>query len=269
MVSPSLIVTDLDGTLWRTDDVVDARAVAALRHVADQGPPLLIATGRRVTSTRAPLARIGVAPPAIVLNGALGLDLASNARFHRMPFAAADAAAVLDGFVSAGLDPCIYVDDPQVEVLVSTTPSTNPGHLGDLGSSAGVADLAAAVWTATVLAFSIIGAPLDDLEELPGILGHLAEVHIDRSLDYPGTASVTIAPLGQSKWDGVTAFCVAHGLDDTRVVALGDGPNDVELLTRASLSLVPEDAHPAALELADRVIPSAAEGGWSAVLELL
>jgi len=63
------------------------------------------------------------------------------------------------------------------------------------------------------------------------------------------------------------AYCTQHGLDPTRVLALGDGPNDVELLTGAAVRLVPAVAHPAALDLATEVIPAATEGGWAAVLD--
>src|SRR6476660_2005547 len=69
----SVVVTDLDGTLWHTDDRVAPVVVDALRTLAARGVPLLVATGRRLTSTRVPLARIGIAPPAVVLNGALGV----------------------------------------------------------------------------------------------------------------------------------------------------------------------------------------------------
>jgi hydroxymethylpyrimidine pyrophosphatase-like HAD family hydrolase len=67
----------------------------------------------------------------------------------------------------------------------------------------------------------------------------------------------------------VLAFCATRGLDSTRVLALADGPNDIELLTSAAVRLVPAVAHPAALALADHVIPSAADGGWAQVLDHL
>ena len=65
------------------------------------------------------------------------------------------------------------------------------------------------------------------------------------------------------------AFCRSQGLDPTRVLALADGPNDLELLANASVRLVPEVAHPDALALADHVIPAAVDGGWAAVLDHL
>ena len=269
MGSIDLLVTDLDGTLWHTDDVIDPMVVAALAEVARRGIPLLVATGRRTASTRAPLARIGVAPPAVVLNGALGLRLGDGSRFHRAPFPSADATLVLGAFQRTGLDPVIYVDHDRYEVFLSPTPSTNPDHVRRLGDGAGVDDLARVAAEEAVLGFGLIGVPHGPLAEAAAEIEGTAEVHLDRSLDYPGMGSLTVAPLGQSKWDGVVAFCAAEGLQSDAVLAVADGPNDLELLEAAAVRVVPEDAHPAAAALADHRIPSARAGGWAAVLDLL
>jgi hydroxymethylpyrimidine pyrophosphatase-like HAD family hydrolase len=120
-----------------------------------------------------------------------------------------------------------------------------------------------------VLGFSMIGVPHGDGVAARDAIADRAETHLDRSFDYAGTVSFTAAPRGQSKWDGVSAFCSARGLDPSRVLAVADGPNDLELLDNAAVALVPTVAHPAALELADHVIPAAADGGWTAVLDHL
>ena len=87
--------------------------------------------------------------------------------------------------------------------------------------------------------------------------------------DQAGLASLTVAPRGQSKWDGVRAFCRVRGIDEDRVLAVADGPNDLELLDMAAVAAVPAVAHPAALERADHVLPAAADGGWADVLALI
>ena len=269
MPSVDLVVTDLDGTLWHTDDEVHPNVLAALAELEERGVPLLVATGRRTASTRGPLARIGQAPPAVVLNGALGLDLATGERFHRAPFPTADATNALTAFASVGLEPVVYVDHPRYDVFLSSTPSTHAGHVRSLADTAGVDDLARVCAEEAVLGFSMIGVPHGDGVAASEALGDLAEVHLDRSLDYAGYASFTAAPKGQSKWDGVLAFCAVRGLDSSRVLALADGPNDIELLTNAAVRLVPAVAHPAALDLADHVIPAAADGGWAEVVSYL
>lgn len=270
----SLVVTDLDGTLWHTDDEVHPSATAALHEVLRSGPPLLVATGRRLTSTRVPLARLGISPPAIVLNGALGIDLATAVRFHRAPFPTSEAVAVLEAFEATGLDPCVYcdgvtVEGRSIEVWLSPTPSTNEGHVEQLAPSAAVGDLSEVVRREAVLAFSVLGVQHGRLVAAQEAIGDIAEVHLDRALDFPGLAALTVAPHGQSKWDGVLAFCRMAGVDSTKVLVLADGPNDIELLTNAAHRLVPDNAHPAAKALADHLIPAAADGGWACVADHL
>jgi hydroxymethylpyrimidine pyrophosphatase-like HAD family hydrolase len=273
MAAVDLVVTDLDGTFWYHDQQVDPSVLAAVAELERQGVPLLVATGRRLASTRGPLARAGLAPPAVVLNGALGLDLRSLERFHLAPFAVEEALAAYDGFVSVGLSPVVYVDHPRYDVFLSDAPSTNPRHVRDLGDTAGVRSgpdgLRAAVAEHPVLGFSLIGVPFEDAEAATAALLGVVEVHLDRSIDHPGSAAMTVAPKHQSKWDGVVAFCATHGLDPTRVMAVADGPNDIELLTNAAMRVVPKVAHPSALGLATAIIPAAQDAGWAEVPSLL
>lgn len=267
MASVSVVVTDLDGTLWHFDDHIDPAVLDAWAELERRGIPVLVATGRRVTSTRVPLGRFGLAPEAIVLNGALGLDLATGERFHRAPFSAEGARGVLDAMRAAGLSPVVYIDHPELDAFVGPDPSTHPDHLAGLGDGARPDDLDRVVAEETVLGFSMIGVAFDDAERAEQKIAGTAETHVDRSIDYDGLASMTIAPLGQSKWDGVLAWCRARDVDPTRVLALADGANDLELLDGAAIGLVPEVCHPAARSRASAMIPSAADGGWAAVLD--
>ena len=76
MATVDLVVTDLDGTLWfgdfeetHPDHVRDLARARASRHPGTGGH------GPAVTSTRNPLARLGLAPPTVMMNGALAIDL--------------------------------------------------------------------------------------------------------------------------------------------------------------------------------------------------
>lgn len=279
MVPVELVVTDLDGTFWHTDDHVPAPVLEAVAELDRCSIPLLVATGRRLTSTRDPLARFGLAPPAIMLNGAIGVDLATDERFHLAPYPTKEALAAYDAFVRAGLSPVVYVDHPRYDVFLGAEPNTNPAHVQALGDTAGrrrgrdqrsaVDDLRGAVADHPVLGFSMIGVPFADAEQAFAELQGVVEVHVDRSIDFPGMASLTAAPKDQSKWDGVLAFCEARGIDSTKVMAVADGPNDIELLTHAAVRAVPAVAHASALALATAIIPSAQDAGWAEILTLL
>jgi hydroxymethylpyrimidine pyrophosphatase-like HAD family hydrolase len=268
-----LVVTDLDGTFWDAETNVHPSVLAAVAELERRAVPLLVATGRRLTTTRDPLAVAGLRPPAICLNGALGIDLATGERFHLSPFSRDGALATYDAFASVGLSPVVYVDHPRYDVFLGPEPDTSARHVRDLGDTAGRCaaedDLRETVATERILGFGMIGIPFEPAEAAYAALMGVAEAHLDRSIDHPGSAAMTVAPLGQSKWDGVLAFCAARGLDPTRVMAVADGPNDLELLANAAVRVVPKVAHPDALALATVVIPSAQDAGWSEVPSLL
>lgn len=269
MAAPTieLVVTDLDGTLWDTPSTVHPDAVDALHAVRRRGP-LLIATGRRLRSTSEPLAELGMYPHAVVFNGALLVDLDTGERLHQQTFSPDIAAKVLEAFTAVGLSPCVYVDHDEVEVYTGPSPDTHPDHLEMLGRWTRPADLETIVATLPVYAFGLLGQIPERLQAVADLIRDVASVHLNADRQNGGVA-INVNPPEQSKWIAVEAYCRLAGLDPTAVLALGDGPNDVELLTRAAVALVPKDADPSALVCADHIIGRASDGGWADVLDLL
>lgn len=261
----SLVVTDLDGTLWDSDEQVHDRTLAALAELADRQVPVLVATGRRLRSAQPALARHRLALPAVLLDGAMGRDLRTRARFHDACFPPEAAMATLTAFADAGLSPAVYVERPGVDVVVARQTSTHPEHLSHIGVWLARADLAEVVATDPVYAFAIVDADPAALEEVARELDGAGTPTISHNAFFPG-ATITVRPPQTSKWEGVLAYCGEAGLDPTRVLAVGDGANDLELLDGAAVSCVVRDGCEAALALADHVIEPACDGGWSSVL---
>ena len=269
MADIDVVVTDLDGTLWSGREDVHPTTVAAWRALEARGITVMVATGRRVRSAREPLARLGLAPAAVVLNGALVLDLATDERFHRHQYDAATAATVLAAFRAAGVEPCVYVDDPDFDVYVGEQPATHPTHLASLRTADAPSDLDDVVATVPILMFGLMGH--DDPELLGEIVASLAgtaELHLGPDGLFGGH-SFTVTPLGLSKWVGVELFCAHRGLDASRVLAIGDGTNDIELLGAAAVAVVPRDGCEPARKLADHMVSPARDGGWAEILDLV
>lgn len=268
MPSVSLVVTDLDGTLWDDRERTHPRTQAAWDEILRRGVPILVATGRRVGSAARALAELGLRPPAVCLNGALGLDLADARRFHRATIAVPDALAVLAAFRAHGIEPCVYVDADDVAVCVDARPSTHPAHLASFGADVATADLAEVCRSGSVLAFAVLGMPGEPAAAVAASIGVAGIPHLDVD-PYYGGFSLTVAGPGMSKWDGVIAFCASHGIDPGGVLAIGDGPNDTELLGAAAIAVVPAGSHTDALALADRVVAPTAAGGWAEIVGFL
>ncbi len=265
-----LVVTDLDGTLWDGRGLIHPRTRQALRVLAGASVPVLAATGRRAWSAWAVMKANGVALPGVFLDGATGREFGASTAFYRHPFSPAVAAVVLELFEERGISPCINVDDPDRDVVLGEHPFTHPEYIRRLGPSVREEDPWTAVRTLSVLAFTLMGGVPSMIRDLAAQLTARAPVAAAISVDRTyGGLHLSIRPLGVSKWSGVLAFCDAKGFDAGRVLAIGDADNDVELLEGASFAFAVADATEAALARADRVLPSASEGGWAGILGLM
>jgi hydroxymethylpyrimidine pyrophosphatase-like HAD family hydrolase len=260
-----LIVTDLDGTLWGPDERIHERTLGALAALQARGPALLVATGRRLRSATDALSRSGLTLPMVVLDGALGR--VDGRTFHETAFQPEAARGVLAAFKGQGIEPCVYVDLPEVDVFVGERPSTSPRHLERIGRWLGRDDLERVVARERVLSFGVAAGDPAVLAAVLRDVAGIAAGSVTRDLVY-GRATLMVRPSGVSKWQGVLAWCADQGLDPGRVLAVGDGENDIELLTSAAVAVAVCDGSDGALALADHVIAPPGEGGWSQILRL-
>jgi len=265
-----LVVTDLDGTLSDAGERVHPKTVRAVRALAGAGIPVLVATGRRPRTAAVVLKAAGLRGPAVMLDGSIGRDLRDDRPFHRVSFAPAAAATALDAFAAHGFQPCLHVERPGVDIVVGDRPSTHPAHLARAAPWVLRANSAATVLTDPVLSFSIVGGDAARLGAVAAaiVASGAGSASVTPDLMYGG-ATLQVRPHGVSKWSGVLAFCEDQGLDPGRVLAVGDGANDVELLGAASIACVVAGGAPDALRHADHIIEPPGIGGWAAILDLV
>ncbi len=265
-----LLATDLDATFWGPDLVPPKEHVDAVSVLADRGVTVLAATSRRPKVAEKHLGDAGLRLPAVLVDGAIGIDFRTGERFHEVPFARSAALETLASFRNHGLDPCINVDDPEVDIVVSTTPSTCPAHLSYLGTSAAIRDLETTAAAIPIYAFAVLGLSRD-------VLGPLA---IDLSRDdrtsvflYPesvyGQSGLIVSAPGVSKWSGVESYCHQHEISAHEVAAVGDGLNDVEMLRQSSVRIGVRGGNEELLDVADYLIGSPDQRGWPEVLTIL
>ena len=272
MPAIDLVVTDLDGTLWDHSVTVHEDAHAALATLARAGVPVLAATGRRKESALRGFAQAGLSFPAITVNGAYGFvpetSDSPEREFHRHPFDVDVALQALAIYRRFGHVPVAYNVDGTAHLSADAT--TSPKHAETLAGEAIHAEPEDAARLGVVVGFGLIG--LDEsagLAELGDALRGLGlETDPYGELIYGGW-SITTQPPGVSKWLGVERYCEFVELEQPRILALGDGGNDVELLRGADVSLGIDGGDPVALSASDRIIPRPEQGGWAAVLDYL
>lgn len=263
--SVDLVVTDLDGTLWDRANVVHPRTGAAVRRLQAAGVHVLAASGRRPASIRKVLAANGLMMPAVCIDGALGRDLTTNDDFHCAGFDTAIAVAVLEALLSVGIEPVVDIvaaDDR--DGVIGHAPSTHPDHARFIRTWTRREDLRRTVIQERILGFGLCGQADGVPERCATAMPDGVELISGPDSQYGGHA-VAIRPPGVNKWSGVEAYCVRHGIAFDRVLAVGDGYNDRELLAGAAIACAVADGDPELVRSADHVIDPPTLGGWAAI----
>ena len=206
--------------------------------------------------------------PAVLIDGALGLDFRSGERFHQACFDPEVALTTLAAFRAQGLDPCLYVEHPEIDIVVSGSPSTCPAHLTYLGPVAAVGDLETTAATSEVYAFSVLGSSRERLARVA-----LALAAGSRAVLYPepayGQFGLIVSPPGVCKWSGVDAYCRRHHIEPEEVLAVGDGLNDLPMLRQAGTAVGVRGADPGVVAVSEHLIDPPTTGGWAAIVDLV
>lgn len=239
--------------------------MAAIRRLSEAGVDLVVASGRRPGSIRRGLAGNDLVLRSICLDGALGRDLATGETFFRASFEPHLAREVLDGLLSLGLEPVVNVASPDDrDCVIGTTPSTHPTHLISIRTWSRQDDLHRVVAEETILGFGFCGLLADPRPACQNALP--ANLDLTSGPDtVNGGWGLTVRPPGISKWSAVVAYCARYGVDADRVLAVGDGHNDLELLRHAAVACAVTGGDEELIELADHVIGTPATGGWAGV----
>ena len=257
--APRLVASDLDGTLVRSDLTVSQRTRDVLARVERAGARFVMVTGRP-PRWMAPVAeQTGHRGLAVCANGALVYDLHTE-RVVRSTMISAEAAldvvqalrrdipgiafAVERGSDAFGREPSYVprwdvaeVRVAPVEELVAAGAVKLLARHEDLGSDALLARARASLGAAVECTHSSSDGLLE------------------------------ISAAGISKASALAALAQDWGVSAQEVVAFGDMPNDLPMLTWAGHAVGMENAHPEVLEVVDEVTASNDDDGVAQVLE--
>lgn len=265
-----LVATDLDGTFWDGSFVPPLSHVAAVGELMKRDVTVLAATSRRPRPVRQRLCDAGLLIPAVLIDGSLGVDFRTEERFHQVSFDADAALGTLLTFRAHGLDPCIYVEHPDFDIVVSESPSTCAEHLARLGPDASTEDLEVTTATTAIYAFSVLGL---SRERLSPVLDDLVQTNDASAILYRepvyGQFGLIVNPPGISKWTGVEAYCRLHNIEPQEVMAVGDGLNDIPMLKEAGVAVAVRGGAPEAIAVSRHLIEPPTLSGWTQIFDLL
>jgi len=256
------VATDLDGTIIRGDGTISDRTVAAFARVEAAGARFVLVTGRPPAWMGDIAARFGHRGTAICANGALAYDMATGAvtARHMIPPPVLAAAATALRAAVPGIGIALeYQDGRAADELYQASKWDADRAMQRPG------DAVLFSRPASKMLGRHLGYDCDDLLALalPAIGDLVSVTHSN------GKGLVEAAALGVTKASVVAELAAELGIGPESVLAFGDMPNDLPLLTWAGTSCAVANAHPEVLAAATRVIGANDDDGVAEYLERL
>lgn len=223
-----LIALDIDGTILREDGVMNPPVIAAVHQVRDAGHEVMLATGRSVAMTLPILDRLDIVPEYVVCsNGAITLKRDPDAptgyvRDHVESFDPTEVLTTIRG----SLESANYAVEDE-DGRYRFTGSFPDGTLGAISEKVPFEQLLSSNATRVVVI-----SPGHKIEDFLSVVEQMGLHKVSYNVGW--TAWLDIAPDGVNK---ATALERVRGLLDiprTRVMAVGDGRNDIDMLEWAS-----------------------------------
>ncbi len=223
-----LVALDVDGTVLTEAGALADETVAEVTRLAALGHEVTLATGRSVAMTLPVLDRLGISPQYVVCsNGAITLHRDPNAPFgYRREFVETfDPREVLTTIRTALGDANYAVEDENG--LYRYTGQFPDGALGVESVMVDFDDLLSHPATRVVVI-----SPKHAISDFLSIVERMGLHKVSYNVGW--TAWLDIAPDGVNKSTALERVRTLLAIDPTRVIAIGDGRNDIDMLTWAS-----------------------------------
>jgi HAD superfamily hydrolase (TIGR01484 family) len=259
--SVRLVATDLDGTLLGSDGVCSQRTRAALAAVEGAGIQVVMVTARPPRWLHSLADAVGEHGIVLCGNGAFVYDVRSRQVLGERCLEVAVVEKI-----------AIDLRDALPGIVFAVESRIGFGReLGYFDEHSSAQDLVAA--TLEELLDPLPGKILARCGAVPSELLHRV---VDRVVGNRAVASysgavglVEISAAGVTKAAALGEWCAAAGIDSADVLAFGDMPNDLPMLTWAGRSFGVANAHPDVLAMVDEVCASNEDDGVARVLERL
>jgi len=230
VTAPWLVALDIDGTLMRENGVVSPDVILEVQRVRDAGHEVMLATGRSVSLTLPVLERFQLTPRYVVCsNGAitLGRDPDAPSGYSRVAVDSFDPSEVLATIRESLSDASYAVEDE--EGFYRYTGSFPDLTLGAQSEKVAFEQLSRHQATRVVVI-----SPEHAIEDFLSIVEKMGLHKVTYNVGW--TAWLDIAPDGVNKATALERVREWLDIPRSRVIAVGDGRNDIDMLTWASES---------------------------------
>ena len=259
--SIDLVAIDLDGTLLTPEGVLTERNASAMRRARAVGTHIILATGKSRASARRIIAQLELHVPGVFTQGTTIYD-ARGKVWHETTLARETAEDLLRFTGERGLPTLAYAGERLL--MPADSKYRRQMHeqyhepLPDIAPK-----LAAELDRVTINKLVVID-PVD-----VGLVRQALEslcagaAHVTQAVSH----FIEVLPPGASKGAGLRWLLEQMDVRPARVMAIGDGENDIEMLQMVGLGVAMGNAHPRLKAVARQVTGSNAGSGVAQAIE--
>jgi len=257
-----LIAIDLDGTLLTDERRITPRCATAVAAARKRGIHIVLASARPPRSVRPCYDELQLDTPQINYNGALIQDPRTGRVLEHRPLDAKLTAAIID--FARSIDPHLavsieildrwYTDRLDPELMTETAQTMEPDYIGPLEP----------ILNQPITKLMLL-APADRLRPVHDAVvqrfaGQIALAVSDEHL-------IQIMEQSVDKASALTRIADDYAVPASRVMAIGDAPNDIPMLRWAHLGIAVANAWPEVLAAADATVASNNDDGVAEAIE--
>ncbi|MDQ4501478.1 HAD family hydrolase [Sinomonas sp. ASV322] len=258
-----LVASDIDGTILDREGRISERTARAFAACEAAGIAVVFVTGRPARWLTPLIDQLGHKGTVICSNGALVYDLATMSVVASQGIPRHTMLEVRD--IIRGLFPESAFAAETTSEFVMDTSYAYPRHLHllDQVRHGDVADLVTGDEVVKFMAKIEGLTPEEYFDAVAPHVGHLVSV-THSAFD---VTLLEMAPLGVNKAVTLAEYAHTLGIPPEEVVAFGDMPNDVEMLSWAGEGYAMSSGHPQALAATELHAPGIEDDGVAQVLE--
>lgn len=252
----TLYVSDLDGTLLRSDVSTSDYTNRTINRLARQGMLFSYATARSYSTSAKVTRGLDAHIPLIVYNGAMIVDNVTG-EILLSNFFGSDAHEVLSDLLAHGVVPIVYAFVDGVERFSYVPARSSRGVLDFVASRRGdrrdnPVNSTEDLYRGDIFYFACIGEE-EKLEPLERKYRDVYHTVYQKDI-YSGEQWLEIMPLAASKSNAIRQLREKLGCD--RLVVFGDGKNDIDMFELADEGYAVSNAAPELKAVATAVIGS-------------
>lgn len=264
-----LIMTDLDGTLFKNDhESISERNVNALKKAQENGIKICIATGRTKSLIFDAVARVPFADYIITSNGAVTYDAKTDEIITSQLLSAEKSKKVFEIINAHSLTHEIYFEGEcfldGYSAKLYNYGNISAHYLKVLKDKANVvSDLSEHIGERGVEKINIMHIVGDELQEVKDSFLNIGGIYVTSSIP----ENLEMNNINANKGYALSALCRFLNISENEVMAFGDSGNDCEMLRTAGYSFATANAWDEAKKAAKSVTLSNEDDGVAVQIE--